>query len=34
LKQLESTLKCESTPSVGTKFWFELELPVAHPDLH
>jgi signal transduction histidine kinase len=29
LKELGSILRCESTPRVGTKFWFELELPVV-----
>jgi len=33
LRELDSELRCESTPRVGTKFWFELELPFAHPDL-
>src|SRR5690242_10324049 len=29
LNELDSTLKCESTRGVGTRFWFELELPVV-----
>ncbi|HEX4634244.1 MAG TPA: HAMP domain-containing sensor histidine kinase [Gemmatimonadales bacterium] len=29
LKQLDSELRSESTRGVGTKFWFELELPVV-----
>jgi signal transduction histidine kinase len=33
LKELGSDLRCQSTPRVGTRFWFELELPLAHPDL-
>jgi signal transduction histidine kinase len=33
LNELDSTLKCESTRGVGTRFWFELDLSVAHPDL-
>jgi len=27
LKELDSELRCESSKGVGTKFWFELELP-------
>lgn len=31
LKALGSRLQIESKPGVGTRFWFELELPGAHP---
>lgn len=33
LRELGSTLESQSTKGVGTRFWFELDLPVAHPDI-
>ena len=33
LRELDSALHCESKPGTGTRFWFELDLPMAHPDL-
>ena len=33
LRELGSELACESTSGVGTRFWFDLDLPGAHPDL-